>query len=160
MLLAMGCELAQGYAISRPMPSSDIANWLCNYQASKAWIAFAENSFSSKELKLEIFKLALNQWVNVFEKNIQSIPESIKQWPIMSKTHSHTGTWIKRARKEALLKKSYLNNLTQEHDAIFSIARELKEKYQSGDVNLARDGLKELRKAFETTKNILQEVNL
>jgi diguanylate cyclase (GGDEF)-like protein/PAS domain S-box-containing protein len=33
-LLQLGCKLAQGYGISRPMPSSDILTWLDSWQSS------------------------------------------------------------------------------------------------------------------------------
>jgi EAL domain-containing protein (putative c-di-GMP-specific phosphodiesterase class I) len=35
-LLALGCELAQGYGIARPMPGTDIPNWV------KAWAKKAD----------------------------------------------------------------------------------------------------------------------
>ncbi|MDH5357571.1 MAG: EAL domain-containing protein [Gammaproteobacteria bacterium] len=42
MLLKMGCEQAQGYGISYPLPVTDISEWLNNYRANKAWLASDE----------------------------------------------------------------------------------------------------------------------
>jgi diguanylate cyclase (GGDEF)-like protein/PAS domain S-box-containing protein len=36
-LLQLGCELAQGYGIARPMPASDISVWLGDWKSDKAW---------------------------------------------------------------------------------------------------------------------------
>jgi diguanylate cyclase (GGDEF)-like protein/PAS domain S-box-containing protein len=38
MLLELGCELAQGYGIARPMPASDIAKWVCNWKVDSSWL--------------------------------------------------------------------------------------------------------------------------
>ena len=42
LLLAHGCELAQGYGIARPMPASEIPNWVANWQPDKAWSTKAQ----------------------------------------------------------------------------------------------------------------------
>jgi diguanylate cyclase (GGDEF)-like protein/PAS domain S-box-containing protein len=38
-LLQMGCELAQGYGIARPMPAGDIHEWVSNWKADDYWQA-------------------------------------------------------------------------------------------------------------------------
>jgi diguanylate cyclase (GGDEF)-like protein/PAS domain S-box-containing protein len=39
-LLKLGCELAQGYGIARPMPSSGIPEWISNWKADYSWQAY------------------------------------------------------------------------------------------------------------------------
>jgi EAL domain-containing protein (putative c-di-GMP-specific phosphodiesterase class I) len=36
-LLQLGCELAQGYGIARPMPAEDLPAWVANWQPHPAW---------------------------------------------------------------------------------------------------------------------------
>ncbi len=38
ILLAMGCELAQGYGIARPMPAAAIPEWVRTWQPDSAWL--------------------------------------------------------------------------------------------------------------------------
>ncbi|WP_336898146.1 EAL domain-containing protein [Rhodoferax sp.] len=39
LLLQLGCELAQGYGIARPMPSSDLPGWVATWRPDPAWVA-------------------------------------------------------------------------------------------------------------------------
>jgi diguanylate cyclase (GGDEF)-like protein/PAS domain S-box-containing protein len=38
-LLALGCEMAQGYGIARPMPASDVAVWISDWKPDSSWQA-------------------------------------------------------------------------------------------------------------------------
>lgn len=44
ILLQMGCELAQGYSIARPMPADKLPAWVASWQANPAWIS--QSTFS------------------------------------------------------------------------------------------------------------------
>ena len=39
MLLALGCQLGQGYGIAHPMPPEDLPDWLTRWQPDPAWRA-------------------------------------------------------------------------------------------------------------------------
>ena len=39
-LLKLGCELAQGYGIARPMPSGNIPKWVSNWKADDSWLTY------------------------------------------------------------------------------------------------------------------------
>ncbi len=38
-LLQLGCELAQGYGIARPMPAGNLPEWALNWKADDDWLA-------------------------------------------------------------------------------------------------------------------------
>jgi diguanylate cyclase (GGDEF)-like protein/PAS domain S-box-containing protein len=41
-LLEMGCSLAQGYAIAKPMPADNLKNWLLHFKAPSEWVGTTE----------------------------------------------------------------------------------------------------------------------
>ena len=38
VLLPLGCELAQGYGIARPMPANEIPRWMETWRPDSAWV--------------------------------------------------------------------------------------------------------------------------
>jgi predicted signal transduction protein with EAL and GGDEF domain len=40
-LLAMGCTLAQGYGIARPMPAAQFMDWCARWRSEQRWLAWA-----------------------------------------------------------------------------------------------------------------------
>ena len=42
MLMRLGCDLAQGYGIARPMPADDVLPWIAGFDAAPVWQAAAK----------------------------------------------------------------------------------------------------------------------
>lgn len=157
MLLLMGCELAQGYGIARPMPAVELAPWLQNYAADSVWLGFSHKKYTQKENKIELFKLAINQWQKHFRANIQATNDSVKQWPIIEEEECHCGKWLMRTRKEQLFDDACIDHIEQAHKHVHLVARALMTKYQSGKIVLARKELNDLDIAFEKMHHILAQ---
>ena len=51
LLVRMGCHIAQGHGISKPMPAEDFANWAAHWQAPASWLD------SSRRLSAEAIPL-------------------------------------------------------------------------------------------------------
>jgi len=160
MLLLMGCQKAQGYYISRPIPADNFSNWLSSYIPNEKWKTMGEKVFSLKEIKIQLLRLSLKRWQNKFENNIQSSAEDIDHWPILNKTKCHCGILINRAKQEQIFDQNWLKTMEEAHNAMHNIADDLFNKYQKGDVNSARNGLKYIQVAYEKMYGILElEVN-
>ncbi|MCU7904368.1 MAG: EAL domain-containing protein [Candidatus Thiodiazotropha sp. (ex Epidulcina cf. delphinae)] len=61
MLLQLGCELAQGYAISRPMQASDLPGWIDGWRPSPRWTH--QRQISRKELPLLFAGVEHRAWI-------------------------------------------------------------------------------------------------
>jgi len=46
LLLQLGCELAQGYGIARPMPASDLPAWVQSWRPDPAWASSGSSDHS------------------------------------------------------------------------------------------------------------------
>lgn len=155
MLLIMECNAAQGYAIARPMPVSDIPDWLNSYTPNREWIAYANKARTHKENKKELFRLTFASWRETFEKKLQSSMGSTEQWPILKRNHCHCGVWIKRVRQEQVFAENCLKKLEEAHSDMHDIADDLFNKYQQGEVDIARDGLTGFKPVAEKIISVL-----
>ena len=156
MLLLMGCEQAQGYGIARPMPVDDIPAWLSSYIPNKEWKNFEDKIYTSKESKIKLLTLSLNQWQKHFEHSIQSSPEEASHWPILKQTKCHCGVLIKRARQQQIFEENWLQELNDVHNVMHAIANDLFKKYQQGYVELARAGLLDLKAAIKKMTEVME----
>ncbi len=155
MLLIMGCERAQGYGISKPIPADKFLSWLNSYTPNQEWLSFSSKQRTVKENKIKLYRLVGERWKNLFISNMQSAPQDIEAWPNMDMRHCHCGYWIHRARQEQLFEEKWQHRLEQAHERIHCIARELLAKYQQADFDGAVDGIAEFNLAFEKMSNIL-----
>jgi len=160
MLLAMGCNKAQGYGISRPIPSDEIPEWLNAYTPIHEWISYGKAAHSLKDNKIQIFQLALEQWRKEFESNIHSAFDSPKCWPIMDGNHCFCGNWLKREQGALLFEKDWLDSLDKAHDQFHDITNILFNHYQKNEIDEIRESLKDFDAVFAKMKILLSDMDI
>ena len=62
MLLQLGCELAQGYAIEHPMPADQVLAWIKVWQPDPSWLS--ANPISQRDLPLLLAIVEHRAWVD------------------------------------------------------------------------------------------------
>jgi len=155
MLLLMGCHQAQGYGIARPMTADEMSHWLLHYKPNQQWLATAKQSLTTKQIQLRLLRLTTKQWQAYFEKKILSMPTQIECWPIMTKNKCQCGTWLKRARQDAIFSDRWLTEFEKVHLDMHLIANDLLLKYENDLQEEARIGLTQLRTSFESMEQLI-----
>lgn len=78
ILLQLGCELAQGYGIARPMPADRIRGWIASWQPPESWVN--QHPADRTDLPLLFAGMELRAWVRRIEeclKGQQTMPPSL-----------------------------------------------------------------------------------
>jgi len=153
MLLLIGCEKAQGYAIAKPMPADEFDQWLNNYIPNESWLKCAHKYRNNKENSLEIFRIISDQWQEKFKMTIEQPSHEVKSWPIMDRKLCHCGNWIHQKKQEQLFDKKALKQLEITHDNVHVVAQAIQLKYKAGDLKAARKVLGKVEVAFEDMNN-------
>jgi EAL domain-containing protein (putative c-di-GMP-specific phosphodiesterase class I) len=78
MLMRLGCDLAQGYGIARPMPGDSLPEWVRQYQPAQAWRDNAALHWNREEYPLLTVGIDHKRWVarvlNALEKEPAGTP--------------------------------------------------------------------------------------
>src|SRR5690606_17499039 len=82
VLLAMGCNQAQGYALARPMPIEQLMTFLSAYQPFSQWCAQSGLLKNHKQARLSLFYFYLKHWIHQLQERLFAEPEIKTEWPI------------------------------------------------------------------------------
>jgi diguanylate cyclase (GGDEF)-like protein/PAS domain S-box-containing protein len=147
MLLQLGCDLAQGYAIARPMPAAAFEKWLTTWQPDPSWVD--RPSFTRANLPLLFAKAEYKTWLNGVENYLAN------KGPKPEKSNSRFGLWLANT---ASLKGGKYEAVLTLHQALYASAEKLIALYDAGQTQQALAGLPELHEQHEVLLVKLKEL--
>ncbi len=93
MLLRLGCDMAQGYGISRPLNADDVLNWATNWEPDPNWLMWSETPWEISDFPLLI---AHSDHFTVINKLIKSVTENNDNtggFELLSHHNCRLGNW-------------------------------------------------------------------
>jgi EAL domain-containing protein (putative c-di-GMP-specific phosphodiesterase class I) len=125
MLLTMGCHQLQGYTIAKPLPASEVENWLATYQIPSSWLDYVKRNHSIIEKQLVQFTIISESWINLLSTMVFDDVSIDENWPILSPKQCHHHTWLKQAISQFNLNNEDIAQLKALHVALHNIANDL-----------------------------------
>lgn len=89
MLLQLGCELAQGYGIARPMPAEEMPHWVATWRTDPSWLNLT--LISRDDLPLLFAGVEHRAWIVAMEKYLKG---ERSDPPIMDHHQCNFSIWL------------------------------------------------------------------
>jgi diguanylate cyclase (GGDEF)-like protein/PAS domain S-box-containing protein len=157
MLMSMGCDLAQGYVIAKPMAASECQQWLADYTPNPVWLAHASQSLSAEQTIVQMMQLQAGHWLQIIITNLQSSPSAVRQWPLMNHKKSHFMHWLEQAKKQDLFDKTWLENIKVAFTELYHEANSLRYQFEAGQLKNDSVAIDELKARFDSIEQLLAE---
>ena len=152
MLLFLGCDIAQGYAIARPMPADEFLKWNANWKQNTLW----KNAkvVAQKDLPVLFAMTEHRAWV----RNIEDCLKDIRQFAYPLNEHEcEFGQWFYSEVLQRKTDNSYLTHIDELHQQVHHLSKELLELKKVGKSEEAIVRLDELYNLRDRLVNSLKE---
>ncbi|MFT5852053.1 MAG: diguanylate cyclase (GGDEF)-like protein/PAS domain S-box-containing protein [Colwellia sp.] len=151
MLLLMGCNNAQGYGISKPMPANKLVNWIKVYKPNQTWLECGQKKMTIQVRRIKQLKLILNHWL----KNIESlIKKNTKEEINRCAMDCHFDKWVRRLREEQSFETSWIDQLEQAYSVVHMAAMENINCHQTDYISPQK---RKLYSAFDKILSVLSQ---
>ncbi|MET0069670.1 MAG: EAL domain-containing protein [Candidatus Thiodiazotropha sp.] len=142
LLLQLGYELAQGYAIARPMPAQELPGWIATWQPDPSWRR--QQRIDREDVPTLIAAVEHRAWVKEIERYLQNERDSATQ---LGENECRFSRWINDVGESRYGHHPSFKEIRTLHQEVHAIAGRLVELNTSGVTDLVHQQIGRLHKS-------------
>ncbi len=131
LLLKLGCDMAQGYHISRPMPPAEVPDWIAQWQPEPHW--HQTQKLDKQDLSLIAAATEHRSWINTLHKYVH---DQVDSPPPLDLTRCRFGQWLTTKGSEIIQDEAELEAIHLLHSQVHHLGEliiELKRHHKPED---------------------------
>jgi diguanylate cyclase (GGDEF)-like protein/PAS domain S-box-containing protein len=156
MLMHLGCRLAQGYGIAKPMPTHEFPQWMRDWQRRCAW-----KTIEPQNVELDVTLLVAAQshraWVERVQWNVEH-PKEASSF-MADDSNCSFGRWFDGSGVARYAKFGAYKSIGELHDLGHALAIRALELARAGDSTSAQSALQELFNCRDQLLSLLTSLN-
>jgi EAL domain-containing protein (putative c-di-GMP-specific phosphodiesterase class I) len=155
LLLALGCEMGQGYGIAHAMPAPAVAGWLKDWRPDPSWLLWNEPLTVENDRDLVLANVKHRHWIRDIENYVTGASETI---PALGVQDCPLGLWLTASGHARYSLRPAFAAVTRSHEAVHAAASRLVDLCQAAEHIQAVNGLPELSELRDTLIASLAEL--
>lgn len=147
LLLQLGCELAQGYGIARPMAASALTNWAKHWQPDASWQHWSKQAANRNNLAIAFAEVRHRHWLHGIAHALEGARETA---PSFEQEACPLSNWLANYGNVHYGQHAAYGEILELHQRLHELGHELMNLQHQGKVQNGKARLASLQALQET----------
>ncbi|BAN69305.1 EAL domain-containing protein [endosymbiont of unidentified scaly snail isolate Monju] len=138
MLMRLGCDLAQGFGIARPMPAEQIDDWSAQWKTPELWRLWCDTPWKLDDLPLLAAQYDHLRWIEQVLHVAEGEPLTLSHEELADHHCCRLGKWYDTCGRQRYGQLPAFQELYPVHVAVHQAGREIVRLAENGQMEQAR----------------------
>ncbi|MBS1129925.1 MAG: diguanylate cyclase/phosphodiesterase with sensor(s) [Proteobacteria bacterium] len=134
VLLLLGCDMAQGFGIARPMPPEQLPDWIRHFQPDELWSLATAFEWSREDLPMLIAEVDHKRWKKQLYSHLDNRRNGASL-PAMDEHACRFGRWYYSPESQRYASIEAFKTLETVHTRLHEIGRQFIQHIQAGELD-------------------------